>query len=38
MRNTKVERSEIFSGAKFVDAGVVHIMNRQREGWSYVRP
>ncbi|MEO7813658.1 MAG: DsrE family protein [Usitatibacter sp.] len=38
MRNTKVERSEIFSGAKFVDAGVVHIMKRQREGWSYVRP
>ncbi len=38
MRNTKVERGEIFGGAKFVDAGVVHIMNRQREGWSYVRP
>lgn len=38
MKNTKVERSEIQSGAKFVDAGVVHLMKRQREGWSYVRP
>ncbi len=38
MRNTKVEKNEIFGGAKFVDAGVVHLMKRQREGWSYVRP
>lgn len=38
MRKTHVEKSAIFSGAKFVDAGVVHIMKRQREGWSYVRP
>lgn len=38
MKNTKVDRSEIHGGSKFVDAGVVHIMKRQREGWSYVRP
>jgi intracellular sulfur oxidation DsrE/DsrF family protein len=38
MHNTKVERSAIEPGVKFVDAGVVHIMKRQREGWSYVRP
>ncbi|HQZ46369.1 MAG TPA: DsrE family protein [Usitatibacteraceae bacterium] len=38
MKNTKVERSEIQPGVKFVDAGVVHLMKRQREGWSYVRP
>jgi len=38
MRNTKVERSQIHAGVRFVDAGVVHIMKRQREGWSYVRP
>jgi hypothetical protein len=38
MRNTKVERSQILPGVKFVDAGVVHIMKRQREGWGYVRP
>jgi intracellular sulfur oxidation DsrE/DsrF family protein len=38
MKNTKVERSQILGGVKFVDAGVVHIMKRQREGWGYVRP
>ncbi len=38
MRNTHVERGQILPGVKFVDAGVVHIMKRQREGWSYVRP
>jgi intracellular sulfur oxidation DsrE/DsrF family protein len=38
MRTTKVERSQILPGVKFVDAGVVHIMKRQKEGWGYVRP
>ena len=38
MKNTKVDRSQILGGVKFVDAGVVHIMKRQREGWAYVRP
>lgn len=38
MHNTHVERSQIQGGVKFVDAGVVHIMKREREGWSYVRP
>ncbi len=28
----------MYGGISFVDAGVVHIMKRQREGWSYVRP
>jgi len=38
MRNTKVGRDHILPKVGFVDAGVVHIMKRQREGWSYVRP
>jgi intracellular sulfur oxidation DsrE/DsrF family protein len=38
MKNTKVDRTQILGGVKFVDAGVVHIMKRQREGWGYVRP
>jgi len=38
MRNTKVERGQILAGVRFVDAGVVHIMKRQSQGWSYVRP
>ncbi|MFY9314645.1 MAG: hypothetical protein WAO95_03690 [Burkholderiales bacterium] len=38
MRSTKVQKDDIYSGVSYVDAGVVHIMKRQREGWSYVRP
>lgn len=38
MKNTKVGRDQILPGVTFVDAGVVHIMKRQREGWGYVRP
>lgn len=38
MRNIKVTRDDMYSGISYVDAGVVHIMKRQREGWAYVRP
>jgi len=38
MRNTKVTKDDMYGGIKYVDAGVVHIMKRQREGWAYVRP
>jgi intracellular sulfur oxidation DsrE/DsrF family protein len=38
MKNTKVERSQILPGVKFYGAGVVHLMQRQKEGWAYVRP
>lgn len=38
MRNTKVTRNDMYGGISYVDAGVVHIMKRQREGWAYVRP
>ena len=38
MKNTKTTRDDMYSGIKYVDAGVVHIMKRQREGWSYIRP
>ena len=38
MRNTKVHKSDMYSGVSYVGAGVVHIMKRQREGWSYIRP
>lgn len=38
MRNTGVHKADMYGGIGFVDAGVVHIMKRQREGWSYVRP
>jgi intracellular sulfur oxidation DsrE/DsrF family protein len=38
MRNTKTTRDQMYAGISYVDAGVVHIMKRQREGWAYVRP
>ena len=38
MRNTKVSRDDMYGGISYVDAGVVHIMKREREGWAYVRP
>ena len=38
MHNTKVTKADMYSGISYVDAGVVHIMKRQREGWAYVRP
>lgn len=38
MRNTKTTKEQMYSGIAYVDAGVVHIMKRQREGWAYIRP
>lgn len=38
MHNTKVTRADMYGGIGFVKAGVVHIMQREREGWAYVRP
>jgi intracellular sulfur oxidation DsrE/DsrF family protein len=38
LRNLKISKSDIIAGASYVPAGVVQIMRRQGEGWSYVRP
>jgi intracellular sulfur oxidation DsrE/DsrF family protein len=38
MRNNKIEKADMYAGIRYVDAGVVHIMKREREGWAYVRP
>lgn len=38
MHNTKVTKADMYGGISYVKAGVVHIMQRQREGWAYVRP
>jgi len=38
MRNTKTTRGDMYGGIGYVKASVVHIMQRQREGWAYVRP
>ena len=38
MTNTKVTKADMYDGIAYVKAGVTHIMKRQREGWSYIRP
>ena len=38
MRNQKIARGEMLGGIGYVNAGVVEIMQKQREGWSYIRP
>ena len=38
MRNQKLKREDMQGGIGYVSAGVVEIMNRQREGWAYLRP
>ncbi len=38
MKAQKVSRAEILPGVRYVEAGVVEIMRRQQQGWSYLRP
>jgi uncharacterized protein len=38
MHAQKLARSDMVSGIDYVAAGVVEIMKRQQEGWSYIRP
>ncbi|HEX5091367.1 MAG TPA: DsrE family protein [Burkholderiales bacterium] len=38
MRKMKLTKPDIIGGATFVDAGLTHIMKRQKEGWNYIRP
>ena len=38
MRNLKIKREDMQGGIGYVGAGVVEIMERQRQGWSYIRP
>ena len=38
MRNTKLSRDDMLPKIGYVDAGVVELMNRQKEGYAYIRP
>lgn len=38
MKGQKVTRDEMLSGIGYVAAGVVELMDRQREGYAYIRP
>ncbi len=38
MHNQRLAKADMYGGISYVPAGVVHIMQREREGWAYVRP
>lgn len=38
MRSRKLAEKDMDSHVRIVPAGVVEIMNRQREGWAYIKP
>lgn len=37
LRERKIDKSEIISEALFVKAGIIEIVKKQEEGWSYIR-
>ena len=38
MRGQKLAKTDMLDGIGYVGAGVVEIMQRQQQGWSYLRP
>lgn len=38
MRAAHVTKADMYGGVSFVPSGVVHILQREREGWLYLRP
>ena len=38
MRGQKLAKADMLSGIAYVGAGVVEIMQRQQQGWAYLRP
>ena len=38
MRGQKLEKSDMLNGIDYVPAGVVEIMQKQQQGWAYLRP
>jgi intracellular sulfur oxidation DsrE/DsrF family protein len=38
MHSTKTTKADMYSGISYTPAGVTHLMQRQREGWAYIRP
>jgi len=38
MHAQKLSRGDMMSGIGYVPAGVVEIMQREQEGWAYIRP
>src|SRR6476620_4614546 len=38
MRGQKLQKADMLDGISYVGAGVVEIMQRQQQGWAYLRP
>src|SRR5436305_11281462 len=38
MRGAKLSKDDMLHGVGYVGAGVVEIMQRQQQGWAYLRP
>jgi intracellular sulfur oxidation DsrE/DsrF family protein len=38
MRGQKLTKPDMLAGVGYVSAGVVEIMQRQQQGWAYIRP
>ena len=38
MKGQKLVRSDMLGSVGYVNAGVVEIMQRQQQGWAYIRP
>jgi len=38
MHSMKLGEADLMGGIRHVKAGVVHLMQRQRAGWAYIRP
>jgi intracellular sulfur oxidation DsrE/DsrF family protein len=38
MRNQKIKKADMLNGIGYVPAGVVEIIQKQQQGWAYLRP
>ena len=38
MRNQKLAKDDMLPKVGYVDAGVVELMQKQQQGWAYIRP
>jgi len=38
MGNQKLAKAEMLGGISYVQAGVVELMQKQQQGWAYIRP
>jgi len=38
MRAAKVTKADMYGGISYAPSGVAHIIRRQEEGWTYLRP